>query len=163
MKALTVMQPFATLVAIGAKTLETRSWATKYRGRLAIHSSASMSPVFKKLCEKEPFKSILRKAGYKHWSDLPMGAVVCTVSVVGCKTIIWNDETKHKATLEDGTAIEGNEYYFGDYTSGRKAWKLQDVAKFRDPIPAKGQLNLWDWHDPRTTRLGKKPSESEER
>lgn len=38
MKAVTISQPFATLVALGAKTLETRSWATKHRGDLAIHA-----------------------------------------------------------------------------------------------------------------------------
>lgn len=40
MKALTLYQPWATLVALGVKTIETRSWATKYRGPLAIHAGA---------------------------------------------------------------------------------------------------------------------------
>jgi hypothetical protein len=39
MKALTLTQPWATLVAIGAKTIETRSWPTSYRGPLAIHAA----------------------------------------------------------------------------------------------------------------------------
>lgn len=41
MKAITLMQPWATLVAIGAKRLETRSWSTNYRGPLAIHAGAN--------------------------------------------------------------------------------------------------------------------------
>lgn len=40
MKAVTLWQPWASLVAIGAKTIETRSWATSYRGPLAIHAAA---------------------------------------------------------------------------------------------------------------------------
>ncbi len=40
MKAITLWQPWASLVAIGAKTIETRSWATSYRGPLAIHAAA---------------------------------------------------------------------------------------------------------------------------
>lgn len=40
MKALTVTEPWATLIAIGAKRIETRSWPTEYRGPVAIHSRA---------------------------------------------------------------------------------------------------------------------------
>lgn len=37
-KALTLHQPWASLVAVGAKTIETCSWPTSYRGRLLIHA-----------------------------------------------------------------------------------------------------------------------------
>ena len=40
MKVLTLHQPWASLVALGVKTIETRSWSTKYRGPLAIHAGA---------------------------------------------------------------------------------------------------------------------------
>lgn len=40
MKAITLWQPWASLVAVGAKTIETRSWSTKHRGPLAIHAAA---------------------------------------------------------------------------------------------------------------------------
>lgn len=40
MKALTLWQPWASLIAVGDKTIETRSWSTKYRGPLAIHAAA---------------------------------------------------------------------------------------------------------------------------
>jgi hypothetical protein len=42
MKGLTLTQPWATLVAIGAKRIETRSWPTRYRGLLAIHAGAGL-------------------------------------------------------------------------------------------------------------------------
>lgn len=38
MKALTIRQPWASLIALGVKTIETRSWPTKYRGPIAIHA-----------------------------------------------------------------------------------------------------------------------------
>lgn len=41
MRALTLHQPWATAVALGVKTVETRSWATSYRGPLAIHAGTS--------------------------------------------------------------------------------------------------------------------------
>ena len=42
MKAITLTQPWATLVAIGAKRIETRSWRTFYRGPLAIHAGKTL-------------------------------------------------------------------------------------------------------------------------
>lgn len=42
MKVLTLHQPWASLVALGVKTIETRSWSTQYRGPLAIHAAATM-------------------------------------------------------------------------------------------------------------------------
>ncbi len=45
MKALSLHQPWASLIAEGVKTIETRSWATKYRGPLGIHASKRRPPM----------------------------------------------------------------------------------------------------------------------
>jgi len=39
MKALSIKQPWANLIAAGEKTIETRTWATDYRGPILIVSS----------------------------------------------------------------------------------------------------------------------------
>jgi len=39
MKTLSIRQPFASLICRGIKTIENRSWDTKYRGKLLIHAS----------------------------------------------------------------------------------------------------------------------------
>ena len=44
MKALSLTQPWASLVADGRKTTETRSWLTHYRGPLAIHATKVRDP-----------------------------------------------------------------------------------------------------------------------
>jgi hypothetical protein len=44
MKALTIKQPWATLIMTGAKDVENRLWHTNFRGRIAIHSSKKMDP-----------------------------------------------------------------------------------------------------------------------
>jgi hypothetical protein len=41
-KALTVRQPWATLIIAGLKDVENRSWTTSYRGRLAIHAGGTL-------------------------------------------------------------------------------------------------------------------------
>jgi hypothetical protein len=40
MKTLSIKQPFAELICRGIKTIENRSWDTKYRGKLLIHASS---------------------------------------------------------------------------------------------------------------------------
>ncbi len=44
MKAISLWQPWATLVALGIKQTETRHWATKHRGQLAIHAAKRWRP-----------------------------------------------------------------------------------------------------------------------
>lgn len=39
MRAITLWQPWASAVALGSKTIETRHWSTNYRGPLAIHAA----------------------------------------------------------------------------------------------------------------------------
>lgn len=39
MKAISIKQPWANLIASGQKTIETREWATPYRGKILLVSS----------------------------------------------------------------------------------------------------------------------------
>jgi hypothetical protein len=60
MKALSLWQPWATLVSIGAKRIETRSWPTKYRGPLAIHAGLTRRRELDLLClEDGPIRAAL--------------------------------------------------------------------------------------------------------
>ncbi|WP_253299501.1 hypothetical protein [Paenibacillus barcinonensis] len=47
-----------------------------------------------------------------------------------------------------------DEYHFGDYSDGRFAWQLDDVVQLQEPIPAKGQLGLWNWEDTSSCHVG---------
>jgi len=148
MKSLTLTQPWATLVAIGAKRIETRSWSTNYRGPLAIHAAKGATPEVLRLVFVDPFKSVLNSAGYKLFTQLPRGAIVATcqlVSVIGTRVINhapyeWNgpDGRIHRFDLTE------QERDFGDYTPGRFAWLLSDVQELPKPVPARGALSLWE-------------------
>lgn len=59
MKAITLWQPWASLIAIGAKKYETRSWKTNYRGPIAIHA-AKKDPC-KMPILVEPFETALNE------------------------------------------------------------------------------------------------------
>ncbi|HWQ42809.1 MAG TPA: ASCH domain-containing protein [Desulfosporosinus sp.] len=137
MKAISILQPWASLIAIDAKKIETRSWSTKYRGPLAIHASKGFSKSLRDLCNTQPFKAILTKAGL-NLDNLPLGKIVATCNLVDCI----------KMTPEFIDFIEsakGHEREFGDYAVGRYAWILEDIKPLEKPIPVKGALSLWEW------------------
>ncbi|MFO1443637.1 hypothetical protein KDN24_10515 [Bacillus sp. Bva_UNVM-123] len=52
---------------------------------------------------------------------------------------------EEKAGMENGLLIEGDEWWFGDYSEGRYAWELMNLYVLPEPIPAKGLLCLWEW------------------
>ncbi|CAB1249637.1 ASCH domain-containing protein [Clostridium sp. MT-14] len=143
MKVLTILQPFATLIAIGEKNFETRGWKTSYRVDLLIH--AGKGKVYMDLCDREPFKSILKKHGYNNKNNLPMGKIIAKVCLRCC--IYISKDLEDSAEIGwDGITIEGNEYEFGDYTAGRYVWELTDLEKFKEPISVRGQQRLWNFN-----------------
>ncbi|CAG0947427.1 hypothetical protein ANRL1_04099 [Anaerolineae bacterium] len=150
MKAITLTQPWATLVAIGAKRIETRSWSTAYRGPLAIHAAKTFPKDARDLCRDlypgaALFSSVLIAAGYDRIAQIPLGVVVATCELVAVKRIIPG----YIKVLRDqmGHFNSEQEIAFGDYTPGRYAWILADVRSLDAPIPAKGALGLWEWSE----------------
>lgn len=161
MKALTLTQPYASLIAIGAKTIETRDWATKYRGPLAIHAGKGLGPVggrrgMFRLCNTSPFAEVLDAAAIWHTTaidHLPYGAIVAVVELVDCRPTAGTRKEngwgpKYADWVHDLTA---QERAFGDYTPGRYGWMLTNIRALPMPIAAKGALSLWEW-DPPTER-----------
>ncbi len=140
MKVISIIQPWATLIAIGEKQFETRSWATKYRGELAIHASKKID---KAACKTYPFDEALETHGYKT-ENLPTGVIIAVAKLVDCHKVLTNYGDSAKISTIDGL-IDWNEYVFGDYSPGRFAWELSDVKMLDKPIPAKGQLGLWNY------------------
>jgi hypothetical protein len=165
MKAITLTQPWATLVAIGAKRIETRSWSTFYRGPLAIHAGKGLGKggerAHKALCGTEPFCSVLNEACKAHYDGLdksvgvlramaespfmPMGAIIATCDLVGCVSTEYIKQVKmiRMEGYPDWLWTE-QEKAFGDYSDKRFAWLLADVKLLPTPIPYKGALSLWE-------------------
>jgi activating signal cointegrator 1 len=148
-KALSLTQPWASLVAIGAKRIETRSWSTSYRGRVAIHASKGFPRYAKDLMWQEPFLGCLREAGIVRFNiflgvagegeaNMPVGAVIATAAL----SDVWEIKRPGDA---DRWGLSKQEIAFGDYGVGRYAWFLRDIEPLADPEPAKGALGLWEW------------------
>lgn len=148
MKILTLTQPWATLVAISAKRIETRSWQTSYRGPLAIHAAKGFPKWAKETCAEPLFHEALYAGGYdiglRSSEILPIGCVIATCRLVDvCRT--------QELICLEGVATLYPELYttkeraFGDYTEGRYAWILEAINPIV-PVPAKGALGLWEWN-----------------
>jgi hypothetical protein len=112
MKAISLTQPWATLVAIGAKRIETRSWATKYRGPIAIHAAKGFPAWCRDLCDTPPFRGVLR-ARYLGASDLPLGAVLAITDIIDC---LPTRVVQNNITMFTDAPYE---LEFGDYCDGR--------------------------------------------
>lgn len=123
MKALTISQPYASLIASGEKWVENRRWPTKYRGPLAIHAGKGTQY----LTAKE-----LRESG------MPFGALIAVAYLVDCVTI----EHIRAGYLLEGKRTVG-EAAAHVHTEGPWCWILENV----EPIvahPCRGSQGLWD-------------------
>ena len=133
MKAITLIQPWATLLVSGHKTVETRAWATNHRGPLLIHAGVSKNRVIDFLFTQEPFASCLKELGYQCSKDLPRGKIVGIVtveSVAKAEDISKNLSEKEKA--------------FGDFRQGVFSWICKNPIIFKNPIPLRGELRIFE-------------------
>src|SRR5437016_4521026 len=87
MKCITVHQPWATLLAVGATRFHARTWQTSHRGPVAIQAAAAFRPAQRMLCYAEPLRSLLAAAGHVDWRQLPTGLVIALAEIVDCKRV----------------------------------------------------------------------------
>lgn len=125
MKALSIKEPFATLIKDGVKKYETRSWKTNYRGEIYIHSSLTKS------------RSENASTSIKYLKTKPNpGYVLCKCRLVDC--IPMTEE------FINHIKNETNESDYGRYSTDRFAWELELIEVLKEPIPAKGKLGIWN-------------------
>lgn len=166
MKAITIQQPWASLVASGNKLYETRSWPTNYRGPIAIHAGKQIdTDAFQYLISPLATIKQLEACGItpERVNELPRGAVIATAEIVNVWRIVYHPGTdidvaknislgaeslttdKHAPDFGDFFVPTEKEIALGVWTPGRYAWELKNVKMLQEPIPAKGQQGLWNW------------------
>lgn len=163
MKALTLHQPWASLIALGVKTIETRSWSTRYRGPLAIHAGRTLVPGHRGdwRCIGPTSDPYLVPKVDGPPQPLPLGAIVATANLVDVVPMIDDDVISTAPYLrlspagmlalriQDAPAQRSpldvsDQAPYGDFAPGRYAWLLDDIQPC-EPIPAKGRQGLWEW------------------
>lgn len=145
MKVLSLKQPWASLIGIGAKKWETRSWkpsiAMHYllqKDGMLIHSSAKFGKMEVGLMTFPPFSQYREKIG-----SFPLGRIICWVRVGRIiPTTQWLDDNRLSVYT-----VNAEEREFGNYESARWAWEITEVIKLENSIPARGALSLWDYDE----------------
>lgn len=132
MKALSLWQPWGTLMELEAKRNETRSWGTSYRGPLAIHAAKKWNGDLSKLCWREPFWAALRDH-----LPLPLGHILCVVDLFDCVQI----------NAGNAPPPDSDERAFGDYTPGRFMWRTRNCVRLAKPIPFCGAQGFFEVPD----------------
>lgn len=147
MKALTLYQPWASLVAKGLKTVETRSWATRHRGLLAIHASTNRRFVVDQLAF--PATKDLQ-AELKEHEVIPVGGIVAACELVDVirtndlAAVGWAEHGGWHRNPDGRYSVSDSELPLGNFELGRYAWLLGDIRPI-EPVAARGRQRLWDW------------------
>lgn len=124
MKVLTIKQPWATLIMLGLKKYEFRSWKTNYRGELLIHAGKGI--------DKD---GLTRVKSYLP-ENLPSGEIICKVKLIDCIKVTPEFLEKLRTINED---IYKRSIFKEEY-----AWKIEVVEIFTEPIKINGKLGLWN-------------------
>jgi hypothetical protein len=171
-KALSMLQPWASLLTLGIKRTETRSFKIwkDFRGRLYIHASTVRKKDYAAYYLRDTeFRSYVNMAYEKLHGGRPAGvadqvnaegpydyvipwaryrkawptqAIIGHVVVTDCL-----EAFDYKAQLESaGKFIEWDrEFTLGDLSSDRFAWICSGHADYTpSSFPIKGALGLWD-------------------
>lgn len=116
--------------------IETRSWKTTCRGKIAIHTGKRHDTKLIQSLNPE-MRAIFSDAGIRSDADIaiiPHGMVIGEVEIVDCIPIELLDGYRNKY-----------EVAFGDWSNGRYGWVMKNPILYKEPLPAVGKLSLWDW------------------
>lgn len=168
MKAITVKQPWASLICDGIKDVENRTWKTKFRGRVLIHASSQYDKRHRDmslLFTSEQWKYMYEKKGNFLLNrclflSFPLSQIIGSVEIVDCvinHDSIWAEKSvliekpKKSDFLIDGNFVQMDWIGYNMALSKWKMkkpvcnWVLSNPILFDKPIPAKGKLSLWDY------------------
>ena len=137
MKAISLHQPYASLISVGAKGIETRDWPAPLwlQGhRIAIHAAKKKVRV-SDFSTTEEYWRITEALGQMWLPKLPYGAVVATAVIVDIRQV---------RTPNDAPQQHIDDYHFGSFTVGRWMWFLAHVEKVDPPFPARGYQKFWE-------------------
>jgi len=130
-KAISLWEPWATLVAMNQKQYETRSWPWNYRGEILICASKAgiKKSLLSSLLKEKAFRTVLGEN-----PELNFGKAVAIATITGC---IPTYDMKFDDT---NTKYEKD---FGDYSYGRFAIKLEDIKRIKNPFPVIGRQGFF--------------------
>ena len=136
LKAISLWQPWASLIPLGLKHYETRSWKTNYRGKLLICSTAANSKQHKE------YLKICNELELPAWENFSHGCAIAICDLVDCIEMTPKFIAQQSQT----------ELLCGDWQVGRYAWKLENIQPITEPFAVKGKQGLFNVSPPNLKR-----------
>lgn len=133
---LTVSQPYAEAIVSGRKTLETRTWATTYRGLLALHAGGAWwqeRALGGREAERRATELAERLGLALPVAAYPRRALVGVARLVECFTF----------TPESWEALREAHGVYTAWRPGLVGWRLAEVRRLPAPVPWRGALGLF--------------------
>jgi len=135
MRALSLWQPWASLVAIGAKGWETRGWAIPADGQpLVIHAAQKNDSVVSAAMVRPQFAHALRGV------PVPFGAAICIVKPVETLTTV---EALRQGKISEVEYVFGDYREFDDNGKRRYATRLEIIRVLQKPIFCTGRQKFF--------------------
>lgn len=126
MKAISIQNPWAWAILNAGKDYENRTWATNYRGTIAIHVG-----------RKVDWDSLqfFKELGIQLPAVLHTGCIIGEVDIVDCINV-------------ESDGKPDSEWAFGPY-----CWKLANPRIYKEPVKCKGALGLFWVNIPESARV----------
>lgn len=141
MKALTIKQPWASLIVEGIKDIENRTWKTNYRGKIYVHCSKATN-FNVQMTDPQTIAGIpvLKQAFH---GTMAFGAIIGEVDIIDCTlnhSSVWAEQMEYDVCPDTGLHIlrKGQKYVWN--------WVLANPVKYDKPIlNVKGALSFWEF------------------
>ena len=155
MKAISIKQPWASLIANGIKDIENRTWATKYRGKILIHASAiSVKTLEGTIFTDEQWKEMGEEMiGNMILNNFPKSAIIGEVDIVDCvinHESIWAEKSEFQCCgIFPTNDCNPCGHFKSEKSKGIKQiynWVLANPVLYEKPIlNVKGKLSFWEF------------------
>lgn len=130
MRTITLIQPWASLIMLQEKRIETRSWSTNYRGEIAIHAGKKID---KKVFDMPYYCEVL--SGYGITPDnIITSSILCTCTIID---VVRSEEIRK--------SLSPKELAFGNYEDNRFCWVLDNIKEVGPITNVKGMLGFWNY------------------
>ncbi len=137
MKAITLLQPYAQLIAVGVTPYHALTWEDEYRGPVAIHASTVKSTQGEQIAQEREFYDAL-KSHKVSYDQLPFGKVIATAELVA---------VHHAPYLVHHISRLHRKLLAGRPHTHRYIFEFGNLKLIKEPSAHKDGKELWEWQE----------------
>jgi activating signal cointegrator 1 len=138
LNVMSIFQPWASLLVVGARAYDVQHHPTHYRGELGIFAPLHFPDWARNLAVEPEFAGPLARAGLEPWA-LPRGVLLGVADLVDVIPIV-------REGYVGTVAMCSVERRLGDYKPGRFAYRYERIRRLREPIGHRGRAGIWHWN-----------------